>query len=433
MIERYLLPEIAEVWTYENKLRKWVLVEITTAKVQAERGILPREAIRSLEAKLENLDYSKLATRQKEIEKEVEHDVIAFLIALEELFEEAKYLHYGMTSSDLVDTANALLMKEAMQILLEAYREFADVLKEKALEYKYLPIMGRTHGMYAEPTTLGLKFLGYYAEAMRNLERLKYAYEQVIYGKISGAVGNYAFMDPSIEEEVMRRLGLKYEPISTQIVPRDRYAHLINSIVLASECMERLSLEIRLLSRTEVGELEEPFGRAQRGSSAMPHKRNPIRSERINGLVRYIRGFLIPANENVALWHERDISHSSVERIMLPDITSAFYYITKLSTRILRNIVVNVDRIKWNIERFGRFYLSQPLLLKLVSKGVSRKQAYAWIKELAHTSPENFEDAVRKDERINAYLTREEIEDALNHNYFKHVDYIFQRVLGSFR
>ncbi len=401
------------------------------AQVQAERGIVPREEIERLSQKVRDVDLKWLVRRQKEIEREVDHDVIAFLMALEERYPEAKWLHYGMTSSDLVDTANALLMKEAIELNIDAYQEYADALKEKALRYRYTPIIGRTHGVYAEPTTLGLKFLGFYMEALRNIGRLKTAHHHIRFGKISGAVGNYAFVDPSIEEEVMRRLGLKPEPVSTQVVPRDRYAYYVNALVMAGEGIERLALEIRLLMRTEVGEVEEPFYRKQRGSSAMPHKRNPIRSERIMGLVRYMRGLMIPAHENIALWHERDISHSSVERIVLPDLTAALYYITRLATRIVRELVVNEERIRENMERFGKFYLTQPVLLKLVSKGISRSVAYEWVKECAHSDPDRFIENLRRHPEISRHLSPEEIEEAVKHDYFRYVDYIFERALGG--
>ncbi len=406
-------------------------MELTVAQVQAERGIVPRREIEELSQRLKDIDLKWLIRRQKEIEREVDHDVIAFLMALEEVDSRAKWLHYGLTSSDLVDTANALLMKEAIELNIEAYRDYAEALKEKALAYKYTPIMGRTHGVYAEPTTLGLKFLGFYMEALRNIGRLKTAHHHIRFGKISGAVGNYAFIDPSIEEEVMRRLGLKPEPVSTQVVPRDRYAHYVDALVMAGEGIERLALEIRLLMRTEVGEVEEPFHRKQRGSSAMPHKRNPIRSERIMGLVRYMRGLMVPAHENIALWHERDISHSSVERIILPDLTATLYYITRLATRIVRELVVNEKRMRENMERFGKFYLTQPVLLKLVSKGIPRSRAYEWVKECAHANPERFLENLKRHPEISRHLSSEEIEQAVNHDYFRHVDYIFERALGG--
>ncbi|MEO0203272.1 MAG: adenylosuccinate lyase [candidate division WOR-3 bacterium] len=426
MIKRYLLPEIEEIWKEENKIKKWLKVELTVLEVQVEFGIIPKIALRVIHD-LKNIDHKNLIKRQLEIEKEVEHDVIAFLIALEEISEYAKYLHYGLTSSDVIDTANALIVREALEIIKKEFIDFIQVLKEKSIKYKYSPIMGRTHGVYAEPTTIGLKFLNYYSEALRNLKRLEDSIEEISYGKISGAVGNYAFLSPKIEEEVMKRLNLKPENISTQIIPRDRYAYVTNNLVLLAENLERLFLEIRLLSRTEVGEFFEPFYQKQRGSSAMPHKKNPIRSERINGLVRLIRGYLIPIHENIALWHERDISHSSVERIILPDITCAIYYIIRIGKDIIKNLFINEERIKENMEKFGKYYLTQPFLLKLVQKGISRKIAYEWLKKVSHTENYNFENAIMNDKEIRKYLSEDEIKECLNWNYFRNVDEIYKR------
>lgn len=426
MIKRYLFPEIEKIWSEENKIKKWLEVELAVLEVQVELGIIPKEALK-IKEDIKDIDYNWLLKRQIEIEREVEHDVIAFLIALEEISEYAKYLHYGLTSSDIIDTANAIIFREALILIKKAYEELIEVLKEKAIKYKYSPIMGRTHGIYAEPTTIGLKFLNYYSEALRNLKRLNESIEEISYGKISGAVGNFAFLSPKIEELVMEKLNLKPERISTQIIPRDRYAFVVNNLALLSENIERLTLEIRLLMRTEVGEFLEPFYEKQRGSSAMPHKKNPIRSERINGLVRLIRGYLIPINENVALWHERDISHSSVERIILPDITSAIYYIIKLSKNIIENLIIDEKRIKENMEKFGKFYLTQPFLLKLVQKGVSRKLAYEWLKKISQFEKENFENAIRNDSEIKKYLSESEIEECLNWNYFRNIDEIYKR------
>jgi len=426
MIKRYLYPEIEEIWSEENKLKKWLLVEITVLEVQVQMKIIPEIALK-IKEDLKNLDYKWLLKRQSEIEKEVEHDVIAFLMALEEISEYAKYLHYGLTSSDIIDTSNSLIIREALNLIKKEYEDFIEVLKEKAIKYKYTPIMGRTHGVYAEPTTVGLKFLNYYSEALRNLKRLEDSINEISYGKISGAVGNFAYLSPKIEELVMEKLNLKPEKVSTQIIPRDRYAYVINNLVLLAESIERIALEIRLLMRTEVGEFLEPFYEKQRGSSAMPHKRNPIRSERICGLVRLIRGYLIPIHENIALWHERDISHSSIERIILPDITSAVYYIIKLSKDIIKNLIIDENRIKENMEKFGKYYITQPFLLKLVQKGISRKIAYEWLKKLSHLEGKNFENAIIKDSEIKNYLSEEEIMECLNWNYFKNVDEIYNR------
>ena len=426
MIKRYLLPEIEEVWKDENKIKKWLLVELAVLEAQVEFSIIPKQALK-IKDDLKDIDYNYLLKRQAEIEKEVEHDVIAFLMSLEEISEYAKYLHYGLTSSDVIDTANALIIREALELIKKEYKEFIEILKEKAIVYKYSPIMGRTHGVYAEPTTIGLKFLNYYSEALRNLKRIEDSIEEISYGKISGAVGNYAFLSPRIEEEVMKKLNLKPEKISTQIIPRDRYAYVINNLVLLAENLERIFLEIRLLSRTEVGEFSEPFYEKQRGSSAMPHKRNPIRSERINGLVRLIRGYLIPIHENIALWHERDISHSSIERIILPDITSAIYYIIRLGKNIIKNLIIDEKRIKENMEKFGKYYLTQPFLLKLVQKGISRKIAYEWLKRISHTEYQHFENAIMNDSEIRNYLSEDEIKECLNWNYYKNVEEIYKR------
>ena len=426
MIKRYLFPEIEKIWSEENKLKKWLEVELAVLEVQVEFGIIPKEALK-IKEDIKNIDYNWLLRRQIEIEKEVEHDVIAFLMALEEISEYGKYLHYGLTSSDIIDTSNSLILREALNLIKKEYEELIEILKEKAIRYKYVPIMGRTHGVYAEPTTVGLKFLNYYSEALRNLKRLNDSIEEISYGKISGAVGNFAYLSPKIEEMVMKKLNLKPEPISTQIIPRDRYAYVINNLVLLSENLERIALEIRLLMRTEVGEFLEPFYEKQRGSSAMPHKRNPIRSERICGIVRLIRSYLIAIHENIALWHERDISHSSVERIILPEITSLIYYIIKLSKEIIKNLIIDEKRIKENMEKFGKFYLTQPFLLKLVQKGISRKIAYEWLKKISHLENKNFESAILNDSEIKKYLSEDEIKECLNWNYFKNIDEIYKR------
>ncbi len=426
MIKRYLLPEIEKIWTDENKYRKWLEVELAVLEAEVELGILPKSTLK-VKDELKDLDYKWLIKRSEEIEKEVEHDLIAFLMALEEISENAKYLHYGLTSSDVVDTANALIIREALYLIKNEYLEFIEELKKKVVYYKYKPIMGRTHGIYAEPITIGLKFLNYYSEALRNLKRIDDAIEEISYGKISGAVGNYAFLSPKIEELVMEKLKLKVEKVSTQIIPRDRYAYVINNLVLLAESLERLALEIRLLMRTEVGEFFEPFYQKQRGSSAMPHKRNPIRSERICGIVRVIRSYLISIHENVALWHERDISHSSVERIVFPELTSLLFYIIRLSKNIVKDLIIDEKRIIENIERFGKYYITQPFLLKLVQKGISRKIAYEWIKRISHFQGKHFEEAIRNDSEIKKYLTDEEIEECLNWNYFRNVDEIYRR------
>ncbi len=435
MIDRYALPEMTAIWSEEHKLALWIRVEWAVLQALAEEGIIPEQDWAVLEPLAERIDIPRLRQRQLEIEREVHHDVIAFLWALEEqLPPEGRWVHYGLTSSDIVDTAFSLQIQEAGDLLLSALEDLLDALKSRALEYKHQPIMGRTHGMYAEPTSLGVKFLSHYAEARRNRGRLLDALEGLRVGKLSGAVGTYTQLPPSVEQRALSLLGLRVEPVSTQIVPRDRHAHLIQSLALLASGLDRLAVEIRLLQRTEVGELEEPFTTGQRGSSAMPHKRNPIRSERLSGMARLLRGFAVTALENIPLWHERDISHSSAERLMLPDATGLVYYMLRLATRVVRGLVVYPDRIRENMEQYGRFYLSGRVLLALVRKGVARQEAYGWVKEAAHRvlrEGGSFEAALQDHPEIASRLSREELREITTFDALKHVDAIFARVLGS--
>ncbi len=431
MIERYWKEEIKRIFQDDFKYRKWFEVELAVAEVQAESGIIPPDIPQKIKEKMADANFCEIAERAKEIEKEVDHDVIAFLLAIEEkVGEPARFLHFGMTSSDVVDTANSLIMKSALELIIQALEELIESLKIRASEYRYQPITGRTHGVFAEPTSLGLKFLSYYSAFLRDLQNLNDALEKISYGKISGAVGNYSFLSPEIEEKALKKLGLKPEPVSTQIVPRDRYAFVFNVIAISGGNIEKLATEIRLLQRTEVGELEEPFGKRQRGSSAMPHKRNPIKSERLCGLARLLRGYAHTAMENLALWHERDISHSSTERFIIPDALSVYYYMLTLLKSIVDNLQVNVERINENLVKFGKFYLSEAILLALVRKGVKRGQAYEWVKESAHRAMktgEPFEKLIREHPRISKYLPPEELDRVLNHDYLKNVDKIFKR------
>ena len=431
MIERYWKDEIKKIFTDEFKYRKWYEVEIAVAEVEAEMGIIPSDVPEKVRKSMQDVDFNWVAKRAKEIEREVDHDVIAFLLTVEEIAgDPARYLHFGMTSSDVVDTANSLILKEALELNLKALSELSLSFREKANEYRYQPIMGRTHGVFAEPTSLGLKFLSYYSAFLRDIENLRSAIEKISYGKISGAVGNYSFISPEVEEKALQKLGLKPEPVSTQIVPRDRYAYVFDVIAISAGNIEKFATEIRLLQRTEVGELEEPFGRKQRGSSAMPHKRNPIKSERLCGLARLLRGYAHTSMENIALWHERDISHSSTERFLMPDALSLYYYMLTLLKDIVDRLVVNVERINENLVKYGKFYLSEAILLALVKKGVRRGEAYEWVKESAHRamkSGEPFEELIRKNENIAKYLTPQELEEVLNHDYLRNVDAIFKR------
>ncbi len=431
MIKRYLYPEIERVFSRENKIKKWIQVEYQVLKAEEEFGIVPEGTSARIHPKIENLDIKEVIRLLDEYEKESDHEVVAFLMALETLIgQEARYLHYGLTSSDLLDTAGALILIEALELVLSELDLVIGALKVRAVENKYVPFMGRTHGVFAEPTSLGLKFLSHYSEFLRGRERLIKAMQEVSYGKISGAVGNYSFIPPEIEQTVLERLGLKPEPVSTQIVPRDRIAFLMSVYALIGEAVERLAQEIRLFQRTEVGEMMEPFYTKQRGSSAMPHKRNPIRSERLMGLARLLRGYMFPAHENIALWHERDISHSSVERFIIPDATEVIFYMLRLLRKNIEGLVINKERIKENMERFGKYYLSEPILLALIRKGIPRKDAYVWVKECAIKAESEklpFEDVLKNHPKIKYYLEPEEIDKALNHNFLKHVDRIFKR------
>ncbi|NPA79635.1 MAG: adenylosuccinate lyase [Thermotogae bacterium] len=422
-----------KLWSEEEKFRTWAKVEWAVAKAQEEMGIIPKVGLSdSLAALLEDEDFWRdVPERVAERERIYDHDVLAFLSVLEEsLGRGGNYLHFGMTSSDVVDTANALRMRKALLLVREELLRLAKALYDKAQRYKYSPVMGRTHGVFAQPTTFGLKFLGFYSEALRDLRRLDDAIESISYGKISGAVGNYALNPPEVEERALALLGLKVEPVSTQVVPRDRFAHALNVLMLVGELLERLALEIRLSARTETGEMAEPFRRGQRGSSAMPHKRNPIRSERLTGIARLLRGWALAENESVALWHERDISHSSVERFTLADATTTLHYALGLATSIVEGLVVNEDRARENMERFGDFYLSSVLLLLLVRKGVSRDVAYEWVKEVSQRAHDRgtsiYEEAMRHSE-IRNFLTEEELRRGLSVDFNRYVDVIFSR------
>ena len=432
-LRRYSLPEMWKLWSEEEKFRTWARVEWAVAKAQEELGIIPKVGLsESLEKLLEDEAFWREVPRLvEERERVYDHDVLAFLGVVEERLEKGgNYLHFGMTSSDVVDTANALRMRRALLLIKERLEGFAEVLWEKANRYRYVPVMGRTHGVFAQPTTFGLKFLGFYSEALRDLRRLEGAIEEVSYGKISGAVGNYALNPPEVEERALQLLGLKVEPVSTQVLPRDRFAHALNVLVLIGELLERVALEIRLSARTETGEMQEPFRKGQRGSSAMPHKRNPIRSERLTGIARLLRGWAIAENESVALWHERDISHSSVERFTFPDATTTLHYALNLATSVVRDLVINEGRARENMERFGDFYLSSVLLILLTRYGASRDRAYEWVKEVSQRAYERgtsiYEEALKHPE-IAKVIPEGELKEGLNVDFNRYVDTIFER------
>lgn len=431
MIERYSIPEIRDIFKEENKYKRWVEIELTHLQVLEEEGLIPPGSYSEVAEKVKDIDYVEFAKRAKEIEKEVDHDVIAFLIALEErVGDKGRYLHFGLTSSDVVDTANALILKEALEKVIKELDSLIEEVKKKAVEYKYFPIMGRTHGVFAEPTSLGLKFLYFYSELLRARSRLEGALNEISVGKISGAVGNYVYLSPDIEEKILKRLNLKPERVSTQIVPRDRHAFMMSQIAILASSLERFATEIRLLQRTEVNEIMEPFGRGQRGSSAMPHKRNPVKSERVCGLARLLRGYLIPALENIPLWHERDISHSSNERYIFEDALCTLFYVIRLMKGIVEGLVVNREKIEENLRKYGDFYYSQALLLALVKKGFLRKDAYEIVKRVSHKSFDegvSLREMVLSDAELGKIFTPQEIDEIFKTDFLRNVDEVYRR------
>ena len=428
MIERYTRPEMGEIWTEENRFRAWLKVEILACEAWAELGVIPREDVEKIR-KNARIDVARI----HEIERETRHDVVAFTRAVSEtLGPESKWVHYGLTSTDVVDTALSYLLLQANRILLKDIDRFLEVLKKKALRYKDTVMMGRTHGVHAEPTTFGLKMALWYAEMKRNRERFVRAMEEVRVGKISGAVGTYANIDPFVEEYVCRKLGLEPAPISTQTLQRDRHAAYMATLALIATSLDKFATEIRGLQKSETREVEEAFKAGQKGSSAMPHKRNPVGSENVSGLARVIRGHMVSAYENVPLWHERDISHSSVERVILPDATILLNYLLNRFAGIVEELTVFPENMKRNMERtFGLIY-SQRVLLTLIDKGMKREEAYDRVQRLAMRAWEEqrpFRPLVEADEVISKVLTPEEIADCFDYRYhLKHVDTLFRRL-----
>lgn len=428
MIERYTREEMGNIWSEENKFKAWLEVEILACEAWSELGEIPKEDVEKLR-KHASFDIQRI----KEIEEETRHDVVAFTRAVSEtLGEERKWVHYGLTSTDVVDTALSYLLKQANEILLKDLENFIEILKNKALEHKYDVMMGRTHGVHAEPTTFGLKLALWYEEMKRNLERFRFAAETVQVGKISGAVGTYANIDPFVEKYVCEKLGLKPAPISTQTLQRDRHAHYMSTLALIATSIEKFAVEIRGLQKSETREVEEFFAKGQKGSSAMPHKRNPIGSENMTGMARVIRGYMLTAYENVPLWHERDISHSSAERIILPDATIALNYMLNRMGNIIKNLTVFPENMKRNMNRTLGLIFSQRVLLALIDKGLTREEAYDTVQPKAMEAWEkqvSFKELVEKDEHITKYLTQEEIDDCFDYTYhLKHVDTIFKRL-----
>ncbi len=428
MIPRYTRKRMAAVWEPENRFRKWLQIEIFAAEAMSRMGLVPPEALKEIRNRA-GFETSRI----EEIEKITKHDVIAFLTAVSErVGPAARYLHWGLTSSDVLDTSLAMQLVEAAGILEEDLEAFLAVLKRRAFEHRKTPMIGRTHGMHAEPTTFGLKVALWHAEMERNLERLVRAKERVAVGKISGAVGTFAHLSPEVEAYVCRKCGLRPAPVSSQIIQRDRHAEFFTTLALVASSIEKIGVEIRHLQRTEVSEAEEPFTAGQKGSSAMPHKRNPIGSENLSGLARVIRGNALASLENVALWHERDISHSSVERIIAPDSTILLDYMLDRITRIMDHLVVYPQNMKANLEKSRGMVFSEGVLLKLVQKGLSREEAYALVQKAAFLSLEKkkeFQGVLLKDGAILKHLTPAEIRECfdLSHS-LRHVDTIFARV-----
>ena len=441
MIPRYTRPEMARLWSPEEKLRAWLLVEVLACEAWAKLGRIPESALRVIQERtrkyLEEGFSPEDVARIEEIERETRHDVIAFLTYMEEIIgPEGRYLHLGMTSSDMLDTAMAWLMKRAMEILIEDVKAVLEVLKRRAFEHRDTVMIGRTHGIHAEPITFGLKLALWYDEMRRNLRRLETALETISYGKISGAVGTFAHLEPEVEAYVCEKLGLRPAPVSNQIIQRDRYAEYMAALAILAGTVENIATEIRHLQRTEVLEAEEYFAKGQKGSSAMPHKRNPILSENLCGLARLVRGYLTPALENMALWHERDISHSSVERVIVPDATTAADFMLKRLEGLLDKLVVYPERMKTNLNLLRGLVFSQPLLLALTEKGLPRQEAYRLVQrramEIWKDRSKNFKDLVLTDEEITRYLSRKEIEDLFDlRRYLRHVETIFRRVFGN--
>jgi adenylosuccinate lyase len=430
MIERYTLPEMGAVWSLENKFQKWLDVEIAVCEVHAEDGVIPRDALDAIKSKA-----AFSVERINEIEKTTDHDVIAFTTNLaENIGPAARYVHYGLTSSDVVDTANALLLKQSCDILLAKIERLLDVIKRRAYEFKDTPQIGRTHGVHAEPTSFGLTLALWYSEMKRNRRRLEQAKAAIAVGKLSGAVGAFAHLDPSVEDRVCEKLGLKAAEVSTQVIQRDRYAEYLSTLAIVASTLEKMALQVRHWQRTEVREAQEAFKKGQKGSSAMPHKRNPILSERICGLARTIRANSIVGLENVALWHERDISHSSAERIVLPDSSATLDYMLAKTTSLLDKLVVYPENMLKNLNLTRGLVFSGQLLLALTQKGVSREDAYALTQRNAMKVWDEggeYEDLVIHDPEISSHLSREEIEHVFDLNYYlRNVDKVFARVFG---
>lgn len=427
MIERYSPPEIAEIWEDKNRFEYWKKVELAACRAYAELGVIPRKALKTIE---EKADFS--IERINEIEADVGHDVIAFLTSMAEFIgPDSRFVHIGMTSSDLLDTTLALQCRDAGNLILKRLDEVIEAVRVRAVEYKDQVMLGRTHGVASEPITFGLKLAVWFTELKRSHERITTAVKQLSFAKISGAVGTYAYIDPRVEELICKELSLTPAPVSSQIIQRDRHAEFMTSLAILGGSLEKFATEVRNLQRSELFEAEEPFGAKQKGSSAMPHKRNPILSERITGMARLLRGNALAALENICLWHERDISHSSVERIILPDSTALIYYMLTKFKDIVSGMRVYPENMEKNLARFGELVHAQGLMLSLADKGLTREDAYALVQKAAMDSREagnSFIERVKTDPEILKTLSSGEIENCFtNERFTKNVDFIFKR------
>jgi len=428
MIERYITPKMKFLWSDQNKFQKWLDIEILACEAMARRGIIPKSALSKIKRKAK-FDVKRIA----EIEEKTKHDVVAFLTNMaENVGTESRYIHFGMTSSDILDTSLSLLMREAGELILQDLEKLSQSVKKRAFEFKHTPMIGRTHGVHAEPITLGLKFALWFAELQRHIQRLKRAIETISVGKISGAVGTFSNLDPKVEEYVCKRLKLKPAPISSQIIQRDRHAEFLTILAFIASSIEKFATEIRSLQRTEILELEEGFAKGQKGSSAMPHKRNPITCERLCGLARLVRTNAQASFENITLWHERDISHSSVERVIIPDTTILVDYMLIQFNRIMDNLLVYPENMMANLNITQGMIFSGRLLLELSKKTRSKEEAYQIVQDNAMKAwreNRSFNELIRNNKKVKRYLSKQKIEDcfSLNH-YLKHVNYIFKRV-----
>ncbi|AJE03372.1 adenylosuccinate lyase [Geobacter pickeringii] len=431
MIERYSRPEMTRIWEPRNRYQKWLDIEIYACEAHADLGNIPAEAVERIKSKA-NFDVERI----DEIERTVKHDVIAFLTSVADYIgDDSRFVHLGLTSSDVLDTSFAMLLAEASDLIIEDIKRLMEVIKRRALEHKDTPMMGRSHGIHAEPVTFGIKMALWYDEMRRNLRRMEAARETVAYGKISGAVGTFANIDPRVEEYVCLKAGLKPAPCATQVIQRDRHAEFFSTLAIIASSIEKFAVEIRHLQRTEVLEAEEFFSKGQKGSSAMPHKRNPVLSENLTGLARLVRGYAVSALENVPLWHERDISHSSVERIIGPDATIVMDFMLNRCIGLIDNLVVYPENMMKNLNLMRGLIFSQRVLLKLATAGASREKAYELVQRNAMKVWEqgkDFQTELLADDEVRGYLPEEEICEAFDLNYhLKHVDTIFSRVFGG--